>query len=225
MVNAVSALCYNLACFILKFIQYTLTLIVFVYLLFKIPSLIDYLRDEYIPVHRENYIKADYGANKDMMSFKGKRIHPYVFYYIHEQLEPRFIYTYEDDLPDSFNETIHLDSFYSKHDEIISNQPLSEYRGDDSWSEYLTYYPITKLDKNRYLVYVFYNISCGSSCMNTANYYIFNYDGENLAVNDFALTGTVWPGKIKYYKIEGDSVFIKVEGYAVADETIELEFR
>ena len=61
--------------------------------------------------------------------------------------------------------------------------------------------------------------------MNTANYYIFNYDGENLAVKDFALTGTVWPGKIKYYKIVGDSVFIKVEGYAVADETIELEFR
>ena len=61
--------------------------------------------------------------------------------------------------------------------------------------------------------------------MNTANYYIFNYDGENLAVNDFALTGTVWPGMIKYYKIEGDSVFIKVEGYAVADETIELKFR
>ena len=61
--------------------------------------------------------------------------------------------------------------------------------------------------------------------MNTANYYIFNYDGENLKTVDFSLTGTVWPGKIKYYKIVGEKVFIKVEGYTVADETIELKFR
>ena len=225
MVNVITSFFHSLYWFILKFIQYTLTLIVIVYLLFKIPTLIDYLRDEYIPVYRENYIKADYGANIDMMSFNANRIHPYVFYYIHEQLEPRFIYAYEEDLHSSFDEIINLSSFYSKHNSIISNQPFNKYRGDDLWSEYLTYNPIVKLDDNNYLVYVFYNISCGSSCMNTANYYIFNYDGENLAVKDFALTGTVWPGKIKYYKIVGDSVFIKVEGYAVADETIELKFR
>jgi len=215
----------SLAWFIIKFIQYTLTLIVIVYLLFQIPSLINYARDEFIPVHRENYIKADYEANKDIMSFNVNRIHPYVFYYIHEQLEPRFIYTYEDDLPDSFNEIINLNSFYSEHDDIISSQPLSEYQGDE-WSEYLTYYPIIKLDNNRYLVYVFYNIGCGtSSCVNTSNYYIFNYDGEKLKVENFYLTGTVHPGKIKYYKIVGDSVFVKVEGYTVADEAIELKFR
>ena len=109
MVNAITSFFYSLYWFILKFIQYTLTLIVIVYLLFKIPTLIDYLRDEYIPVYRENYIKADYGDNIDMMSFNGNRIHPYVFYYIHEQLEPRFIYTYEEDLHSSFDEIINDD--------------------------------------------------------------------------------------------------------------------
>ena len=225
MVNTITFLFYSFYWFILKFIQYTLTLIVFVYLLFKIPSLIDYLRDEYIPVHRENYIKADYRANKDIMSFKGKRIHPYVFYYIHEQLEPRFIYTYEKDLHESFNEIINLNSFYYLHKDIISKQSFNKYQGDDFWHEYLVYNPIVKLDETRYLVYVFYNISCGSACMNTANYYIFNYDGENLIVEDFYLTGTVWPGKIKYYKIIDNTVYFKVEGYTVADETIEFKIK
>ena len=215
MVKAIASLFDSLAWFIIKFIQYTLTLIVIVYLLFQIPSLINNARDEFIPVYRENYIKADYDTNKDIMSFNGNRIHPYVFYYIHQQLEPRLIYTYKDEI-------INLNSFYSEHNHKISNQSLNEYRGDSSSAEYLTYNPIVKLDDTRYLVYVFYNISCGSICMNTANYYIFNYDGENLKVDDFYLTGTVHPGKIKYYKIVGNKLYIKVEGYAVADEEIEF---
>ena len=218
MVKAIAFFFDSLAGFIIKFIQYTLTLIVIIYLLFQIPSLIDYARDEFIPMHRENYIKADYEANKDIMSFNGNRIHPYVFYYIHQQLEPRLIYTYKDEI-------INLNAFYSEHSHKISNQSLNQYQGDSSWAEYLTYNPIVKLDDNLYLVYVFYNIDCGSICVNTSNYYIFEYDGNNLKVDDFYLPGRVWPGKIKYYKIVGDRVFIKVEGYTVADETIELKFR
>ena len=99
---------------------------------------------------------------------------------------------------------------------------MNQYRGDSSWAEYLTYNPIVKLDDNLYLVYVFYNIDCGSICVNTSNYYIFEYDGKNLKVDDYYLTGTVHPGKIKYYKIVGDKLYIKVEGFAVADETIEF---
>ena len=69
MVNAITSFFHSLYWFILKFIQYTLTLIVIVYLLFKIPTLIDYLRDEYIPVYRENYIKADYDIGKVEQEF------------------------------------------------------------------------------------------------------------------------------------------------------------
>ena len=218
MVNAITVFFHNIVWFIFKFIQYTLILIVIVVLLFQIPSVIDYARDEFIPVYKENYIKADYDTNKDIMSFNGNRIHPYVFYYIHQQLEPRLIYTYKDEI-------INLNSFYSEYSHKISNQSLNQYQGDSSWAEYLTYNPIVKLDDNLYLVYVFYNIDCGSICVNTSNYYIFEYDGKNLKVDDFYLPGRVWPGKIKYYKIIGDKVFIKVEGYTVADETIELKFR
>ena len=157
------------------------------------------------------------------MSFNGNRIHPYVFYYIHQQLEPRFIYSYEEELPDGYNEIINLNSFYSQHSNLISNQSFNEYRGDDSWAEYLTYNPIVKLDDTRYLVYVFYNISCGSICVNTSNYYIFDYDGQNLKVNDFYLPGRVWPGRIKYYKIVEDTLYVKVEGYAVADKEIKFQ--
>tara|TARA_B100000700_G_scaffold114255_1_gene128468 strand:+ start:127 stop:807 length:681 start_codon:yes stop_codon:yes gene_type:complete len=225
MVNVVTSFFYNIYWFVLKFVQYTVILILFIYLVFKIPSLIDYLRDEFIPIYREDYLKADYKTNKDIMFFEDNRIHPYVFYYIHEQLEPRFIYTYEEDLHGSFNEIINLKSFYSKNKNIISKQSLNEYRVDDLWGEYLTYNPIVKLDDTRYLVYVFYNISCGSSCMNTANYYIFEYDGQNLKVKDFYLPGTVWPGKIKYYKIIEDTLYIKVEGYAVKDKEIKFDLK
>ena len=135
MVKAITSFFDSLAWFIIKFIQYTLTLFVIVYLLFQIPSLIDYARDEFIPVHRENYIKADYEVNKDIMSFNGNRIHPYVFYYIHQQLEPRFIYSYEEELPNSYNEIINLNSFYSEHNHKISNQSLNQYQGDSSWAE------------------------------------------------------------------------------------------
>jgi hypothetical protein len=39
-------------------------------------------------------------------------------------------------------------------------------------------------------------------------------------------TGSITiPGKIKYYKIVEDRVFIKVEGYTVADEAIEFKFK
>ena len=223
MVTAITLFINSLFWFLLKFIQYTLILIAVVFLLFQIPSLIDYTRDEFIPVYREDYIKANYETNKDIMSFKGNRIHPYVFYYIHQQLEPRFIYSYEEELPDGYNEIINLNSFYSQHSNLISNQSFNEYRGDDSWAEYLTYNPIVKLDDTRYLVYVFYNISCGSICVNTSNYYIFEYDGQNLKVNDFYLPGRVWPGKIKYYKIVEDTLYVKVEGYAVADKEIKFQ--
>ena len=223
MVNVVTSFFYNLYWFVLKFVQYTVILIFFIYLVFKIPSFFDYLRDEFIPVYKENYIKAEYEKNKDIMSFNDKRIHPYVFYYIHEQLEPRFIYTYQEDLHSSFNEVINLKSFYSQNNDIISRQSLNKYRVEDFWGEYLTYNPIVKLDDTRYLVYVFYNISCGSSCMNTANYYIIDYDGQKLKVEDFYLSGTVWPGKIKYYKIQEDELYIKAEGYAVADEEIKFK--
>lgn len=225
MVKAIAFFFDSLAWFIIKFIQYTLTLIVIVYLLFQIPSLIDYARDEFIPVHRENYIKADYEANKDIMSFNGNRIHPYVFYYIHQQLEPRLIYSYEEELPNGYNEIINLNSFYSEHNHKISNQSLNEYQGDSSSAEYLTYNPIVKLDDNLYLVYIFYNIDCGSICVNTSNYYIFEYDGKNLIIDDFYLPGRVWPGKIKYYKIVGNKLYIKVEGSAVADKEIEFILR
>ena len=78
MVNAITSFFHSLTWFIFKFIQYTLILIVIVVLLLQIPSVIDYARDEFIPVYRENYIKADYETNKDIMSFNGSRIHPYV---------------------------------------------------------------------------------------------------------------------------------------------------
>ena len=108
MVNTITSFFYSLYWFILKFIQYTIILIVIVFLLFQIPSLIDYARDEFIPVYRENYIKADYDTNKDIMSFNGNRIHPYVFYYIHQQLEPRLANDKE-----SLDEVIDLKSFYA----------------------------------------------------------------------------------------------------------------
>ena len=58
------------------------------------------LGNKYLPVYREGYTLIDYG-NHGFMEFADNRIHPYVFYYIHEQLEPRLANDME-----SFDEVI-----------------------------------------------------------------------------------------------------------------------
>ena len=76
--------------FVYKFLKYSLILIVIGGFLFTLPSIISSFKDEIVP-YLQNYTKAKYIENSDIMQFEGSTIHPYVFYYIHRNLEPRLI--------------------------------------------------------------------------------------------------------------------------------------
>ena len=221
MVNAITSFFHSLAWFITKFIKYTLVIVLIIYLLLKLFGLIEfakYLGDRHLPVYREGYTLIDYD-NHGFMEFADNRIHPYVFYYIHKQLEPRLANDKE-----SLDEVIDLKSFYAQHHDIISKHPFrGNYQGEE-WDEWVTNSKAIKIRDNIYLVNVDYNLGCGvSSCVMTSNYYIFQYDGETLKIIDSYLPGIVGYGGVTHYKLVGDSVLIKAYNESTPQQTIELK--
>ena len=221
MVNAITSFFHSLTWFITKFIKYTLVIVIIIYLLLKLFGLIEfakYLGDRHLPVYREGYTLIDYG-NHGFMEFDNNRIHPYVFYYIHQQLEPRLANDKE-----SLNEVIDLKSFYSQHHDIISKHPFEGNYQDEEWDQWIANSKAIKIKDNIYLVNVDYNLGCGvSSCVMTSNYYIFQYDGVTLRIIDSYLPGTLGLGGISHYKRVGDSIFIKAYDESTPQQTIELK--
>ena len=221
MVKTITSFFNSLAWFITKFVKYTLVTCLIIYLLLKLFVLVDFAKtvgNKYLPVYREGYTLIDYG-NHGFMEFDNNRIHPYVFYYIHQQLEPRLANDKE-----SLNEVIDLKSFYSQHHDIISKHPFEGNYQDEEWDGWIANSKAIKIKDNIYLVNVDYNLGCGvSSCVMTSNYYIFQFDGETLKIIDSYLPGIVGYGGVTHYKQVEDSVFIKIYDEITSNQTIELK--
>ena len=221
MVNAITSFFHSLTWFITKFVKYTLVIVLIIFLLLKLFGLIEfakYLGDRHLPVYREGYTLIDYG-NHGFMEFADNRIHPYVFYYIHKQLEPRL-----GNDKESLDEAIDLKSFYARHQDIISKHPFEGNYQDEEWDQWIANSKAIKIKDNIYLVNVDYNLGCGvSSCVMTSNYYIFQFDGETLKIIDSYLPGIVGYGGVTHYKLVGDSVFIKIYDEVTSNQTIELQ--
>jgi len=221
MVNAITSFFHSLAWFITKFIQYTLVVVLIIYLLLKLFGLIEfakYLGDRHLPVYREGYTLIDYD-NHGFMEFADNRIHPYVFYYIHKQLEPRLVNHKEN-----LDEPIDLKLFYAQHQDIISEQPFrGNYQGEE-WDEWVTNSKAIKIEDSIYLVNINYKLGCDRfSCEYTSNHYLFQYDGKTLRIVDSYLPGTLGLGGISHYKRVGDSIFIKAYDESTPQQTIELK--
>ena len=204
--------------FVYKFLKYSLILIVIGGFLFTLPSIISSFKDEIVP-YLQNYTKAKYIENSDIMQFEGSTIHPYVFYYIHRNLEPRLISEVE------IGEQIDLKKFYKDNQSLVNNLKTSNtYKLETNF--YVTYSPIAEVRENVFLVNIYFMTGCGMSiCVDTRGYYLFELNDSILKIGDHYLTGTVHPGDIKFYKIENNKVLLKVEGYAVDDKKIELIFK
>ena len=221
MVNAITSFFHSLTWFITKFIQYTLVVVLITYLLLKLFGLIEfakYLGDRHLPVYKEGYTLIDYD-NQGFMEFADNRIHSYVFYYIHKQLEPRLVNHKE-----SLDEAIDLKLFYAQHQDIISNQPFrGNYQGEE-WDEWVANSKAIKIEDGIYLVNINYKLGCDRfSCDYTSNHYLFQYDGKTLRIVDSYLPGVLGLGGISHYKIVGDSVFIKTHDKTIPNQTIELK--
>ena len=95
--------------FFYKFLKYSLILIIFIGFLFTLPSIISSFKDEIVP-YFQNYTKADYQDNRNIMQFEGNIIHPYVFYYIQRNLHDRYVSEVD------IGEQIDLNKFYNSVD-------------------------------------------------------------------------------------------------------------
>ena len=221
MVNAITSFFHSLTWFITKFVKYTLVIVLVIYLLPKLFGLIEfakYLGDRHLPVYREGYTLIDYD-NHGFMEFADNRIHSYVFYYIHKQLEPRLVNHKE-----SLDEAIDLKSFYAQHQDIISEHPFRSNYQYEEWDEWISNSKAIKIEDSIYLVNIDYKLGCDRfSCDFTSNYYLFQYDGETLRIVDSYLPGVLGLGGISHYKRVGDSVFIKAYDESTPNQTIELK--
>ena len=172
----------------------------------------------YDPYQKEGYTLIDYD-NHGFMEFDNNRIHPFVFYYIHKQLEPLLVNHKE-----SLDEAIDLKSFYVQHQDIISEQPFrGNYQGEER-DEWAANSKAIKIEDSIYLVNIDYKLGCDRfSCEFTSNHYLFQYDGKTLRIIDSYLPGAWGLGGISHYKRVGDSVFIKAYDESNSDKTIELK--
>ena len=221
MTNVITSFFHTLTWFIDKFIRYAFILFIIIYLLPKLFGLIEfakYLGDKYLPVYRDGYTLIDYD-NQGFMEFADNRIHPYIFYYIHKQLEPRLV-----NHKGSLDGAIDLKSFYVQHQDIISEQPFrGNYQGEE-WDEWVTNSKAIKIEDSIYLVNINYKLGCDRfSCEYTSNHYLFQYDGKTLRIVDSYLPGTLGLGGISHYKRVGDSIFIKAYDEITSNQTIELK--
>ena len=202
--------------FFYKFLKYSLILIVLVGFLFTLPSIISSFKDEIVP-YFQNYTKADYHDNHNIMQFEGNIIHPYVFHYIQRNLHDRYVSEVD------IGEQVDLNKFYKDNSSTIKDFPFSN-TYETGTNYYVIYSPIAEVKKNMFLVNVYYMEGYGGKIrFDSRGYYLFKLNDGILKIVDHYVAST-YPGGVKLYKIEDNKILLKAEGYAVDDKKIELTF-